>query len=118
MIGRAARNVDGKAIMYANAITPAMKTAIDETNARRKRQIAYNEEHRVSPVSSSRKLGSDEESEAFSHSEEFCENLEVLCDRITKNEQELLAAADANDKGKIEAVRARLDGLYRQFIYV
>jgi len=69
-------------------------------------------------VSSSRKLGSDEESEAFSHSEEFCENLEVLCDRITKNEQELLAAADANDKGKIEAVRARLDGLYRQFIYV
>lgn len=42
-IGRAARNVDGKVIMYADRITKAMQKAIDETNRRRKIQIEYNQ---------------------------------------------------------------------------
>ncbi len=42
MIGRVARNVEGKAVLYANRITPAMKQAMDETHNRRERQIAYN----------------------------------------------------------------------------
>ncbi|MEB4760854.1 excinuclease ABC subunit UvrB [Chryseobacterium indologenes] len=120
MIGRVARNVNGKAIMYADKITPAMKAAIDETESRRKRQIAFNEENHVCPVSSSRRPNAEEprEGKNFTHTEAFCQNLEELCERITELERQLVAASDDHDEKLTDEIRLKLDGLYRQFIYI
>lgn len=55
-IGRAARNANGKVIMYADEITRSMKCAIDETEKRRKIQIAYNEKHGIVPKTIQKKV--------------------------------------------------------------
>ena len=57
-VGRAARNVNGKAIMYGDKITASMQKTIDETNYRREKQINYNTLHGLSPMALNKSLGS------------------------------------------------------------
>ncbi|NND51051.1 MAG: excinuclease ABC subunit UvrB [Flavobacteriaceae bacterium] len=55
-VGRAARNLNGKAIMYADKITNSMQKTIDETNYRREKQIAYNTKHNITPKALNKSL--------------------------------------------------------------
>ena len=57
-VGRAARNVNGKAIMYADTITKSMQKTIDETNYRREKQMEYNKKHKLVPTALNKSLDS------------------------------------------------------------
>ena len=70
-VGRAARNVNGKAIMYADRITDSMQKTIDETNRRREKQLKYNEEHGITPqqIKKARKMADLINANAEAHAE-------------------------------------------------
>ncbi len=55
-IGRAARNVDGRVVMYADEVTDSMQRALNETNRRRRLQVKYNEEHGIDPTTIRKKV--------------------------------------------------------------
>ncbi|WP_305405248.1 excinuclease ABC subunit UvrB [Photobacterium leiognathi] len=118
IIGRAARNANGKAILYADKITPAMQQAMSESQQRRERQEAYNQAHQITPASSQRQKSNIENQEPAQHTTAFCANLSELCQQITATEKLLLVACDANDETQISEIRTRLNDLYRQFIFM
>jgi excinuclease ABC subunit B len=94
-IGRAARNAEGKVIMYADRITDSMSKALNETNRRRKLQMEYNEQHGIIPttirkavrnVIEATKAAEDEAEYGISHDEEMDskEQIQNLIDKLTK----------------------------------
>ncbi|WP_275973914.1 excinuclease ABC subunit UvrB [Shewanella pneumatophori] len=126
IIGRAARNQHGKAILYADKMTPAMKRAIDDSESRRADQIEYNRLNSIVPSSSGRKLDKSQNdgqpsvdvSERGQDRVGFCESLAELCQLITAKEKELISLVDSSNLEDAKRVREQLVLLYRQFIYM
>ncbi|MDO5969957.1 excinuclease ABC subunit UvrB [Flavivirga aquimarina] len=90
-VGRAARNLNGKAIMYADKITNSMQKTIDETNYRRERQIAYNNKNNITPKPLNKSLDnalSKNSVSTYSYELEALKAAEPESDYLTKPELE------------------------------
>ena len=90
-IGRAARNINGKAILYADRITDSMQRAIDETDRRRARQIAFNEEHGIVPRSAVRQVTKDLDDGEVLNDDEIEANISDQSRSLSADEQHLLS---------------------------
>ena len=126
-IGRAARNLHGKVIMYADAMTGSMRTAIDETNRRRAKQVAYNEEHGITPTSIVKAIDA---SLVEMYSPEWAVTPEIgepqkqtgddevpvheLPDRITELRREMIGASEQLEYERAAELRDRIKRLERR----
>ncbi|MHC4998243.1 MAG: UvrB/UvrC motif-containing protein, partial [Planctomycetota bacterium] len=115
-IGRTARNVNAKVILYGDTVTGSMKKAIDETNRRRTIQLAYNEKHGITPqtIQKEIKQGLAEEFQARKAAQEAVHFTESEYDRtelITEMEKEMLAAAEALEFEKAAKLRDQIQEL-------
>ena len=120
-IGRAARNVNGRVIMYADTITGSMQRAIDETNRRREIQMRYNQEHGITPETVRKRVheairAEPTESEARSPKEEALVRVkgmsaEELAAHIQELEKEMFAAAKRLEFERAAELRDEIQAL-------
>lgn len=127
-IGRAARNVHGRVIMYADHITGSMQRAIDETYRRRAIQQEYNRKHNIVPVSVTRKVEDlvsaskvAEEEAAYERMDEqigkaVAMNPEELAKHIAELEKEMFAAADRLEFERAAELRDQIEALREQLL--
>ncbi|MDD3242888.1 MAG: excinuclease ABC subunit UvrB [Eubacteriales bacterium] len=107
-IGRAARNVDGHVVMYADVMTDSMRRAIDETNRRRAIQLKYNEEHHITPQSIKKTVRDLLEITAQPSQEQPEQTQEADESVIRRLEKEMKAAAQELDYERAAQIRDRL----------
>jgi excinuclease ABC subunit B len=125
-IGRAARNINGRVLMYADAMTDSMRRAIGETDRRRAKQLAYNQEHGITPVSITKAIDA---SLVEMYSPEWAVVPEVdgdggaeeefvppyqLSDKITELRREMMQAAEALEYERAAELRDRIKKLERK----
>lgn len=90
-IGRAARNIKGKAILYADRITDSMQKAMDETERRRNKQIEFNLLHGITPRSAVRQVSKDIDTGELLNDEQIEVKLDEQAQALTADEQHLLS---------------------------
>ena len=111
-VGRAARNLNGMVIMYADKITDSMRLTIDETNRRREKQLAYNEKNHITPQAINKAkraiLGrGSQEAEPVPYAQEYTVAAHVAADPVVAymTPQQLEKAIDRTRKEMLEAAR-------------
>ena len=114
-IGRSARNVNAKVILYADRVTESMQKAIDETNRRRTIQKAYNKKNGITPETIRKNIHRGIESEADAHVKaneavgQKDDELFITQEYINELEKEMLDAADRLEFEKAAALRDRIE---------
>lgn len=134
-IGRAARNLNGKAILYADNITKSMEKAITETNRRREKQTKYNEEHGIVPQALNKKVGelldigqgANQKAKANKQRGKMAaeptalynapKNAKEYQQQIKKLEQQMYKFAQDLEFEKAAAIRDQLHQLREQFVF-
>ena len=116
-MGRAARNANSEAILYADTVTEQMQNAIDEVERRRTLQLAYNEEHGITPTTIQKAIrrGIDQELSAHRTANEAVgkreESKVEIDDRVKQLEERMLEAADQLDFELAAELRDRVEEL-------
>ncbi|QDV37859.1 excinuclease ABC subunit UvrB [Tautonia plasticadhaerens] len=112
-IGRAARNVNAEVVLYADTVTRSMQNAIDETNRRREKQLAYNAEHGITPetIRKAIRRGIEEEIQARSIARKAVgkdERGAITEEYLNELEGEMLQAAESLEFERAAALRDRI----------
>ncbi|MBI1292135.1 excinuclease ABC subunit UvrB [bacterium] len=124
-VGRAARNSDGKVIMYGDRITDSMKNCIEETNRRREKQVAYNKEHGITPQTIRKRVATIIETSYEAEEELLAAVAEESEGYLTKAQlereleklrKEMKEAAKAMEFEKAAALRDRMAKLEKQVL--
>ncbi len=112
-IGRAARNVNGKVIMYADELTESMEKAISETNRRRKIQMEYNEKHNITPKTINKSIRDSIKATILTDVKEDVDlnNEESILDIINKLTEEMLKYAQEMEFEKAAELRDKIKEL-------
>ena len=119
-IGRSARNVNAKVILYADKMTNSMQRAIEETQRRRKLQKEYNREHDITPETIRKSIRAGIEAEAAAHTESNAavgrtDEAQIISEEyLDELEAEMMAAADALEFERAAAIRDRIQQMREQ----
>src|SRR4051795_4546945 len=119
-IGRAARNVNAKVILYADKVTNSMQRTMDETSRRRALQQEYNKEHGITPETIKKAIFAGIESEAAAHAEANAkvgltdETQYITEEYIAELEAEMMAAAEAMEFERAAVIRDRIEQMRDQ----
>jgi excinuclease ABC subunit B len=119
-IGRSARNVNAKVILYADKVTDSMQRAIEETRRRRKMQEEYNTEHGITPETIRKAIHAGIEADAAAHAQSYAavgrggDSQYITEEFLEELEAEMLAAAEALEFERAAALRDRIAQMRKQ----
>jgi len=111
-VGRAARNINGKAIMYADSVTQSMRKTIDETNYRREKQINYNRIHKIKPKALNKSLDS-----ALAKNSVVPKKKDIVKQKSTDNTNNIYLSKSEIEK-KIREIRKAMENAAKSLDFI
>lgn len=114
--GRAARNVEGRVIFYADKITNSMRVTMDETSRRREKQIAYNIQNGITPRTISKKIESNFKNETHSTRTQYAQPTDV--ERIAAEEPKIIYKSKEQLKKELNKLRKSMDKAVKELDFM